>query len=43
MPIKITKIRNKNLYKVSDNKGKIYSKGTTKQKAIRQKRLLENL
>lgn len=44
MPYNIVKIRNKNLYKVinSDTK-KIYSKGTTKEKAIRQKRLLDAL
>lgn len=41
MPIKITKIKNKNLYKVSDNEGKIYSKGTTKIKAEKQRKLLE--
>lgn len=42
MPYKIQKIPNKNLYKVINIKtGFQHSKGTTKTKAEKQKRLLE--
>lgn len=42
MPYKIIKIKNKNLYKVINTKdGFVHSKGTTKDKAESQKRLLE--
>lgn len=41
MPYKIRKIRNKGLYKVYNTEtNKIYSKGTTKENAIKQKKLL---
>ena len=42
MPIKIIKIKNKNLYKVVNTQtGFQHSKGTTKDKAESQKRLLD--
>ena len=37
MPIKIRKIRNQDLYTVKDSDGKIFAKGTTKEKAEKQK------
>jgi hypothetical protein len=41
MPIKIRKIRNKDLYKVFNSEtGEIHSKGSTKENAKKQKRLL---
>lgn len=41
MPIKIRKIRNKNLYTVKDADGRVFAKGTTKDKAIKQKFAIE--
>ena len=43
MPAKMRKIRNKKLWRVTDNKGKIHAKGTTKKKAEAQVRILNNL
>lgn len=40
MPVVVKKIKNKNLYKVVDKKGKAHAKGTTKKKAEAQKRLI---
>lgn len=42
MPYKISKIRNKDLYRVVNTKtGKVHASGTTKDKAKSQVRLLE--
>ena len=43
MPAKIVKLRNKNRYKVVDNKGHIHAKNTTKAKAESQVRLLNGI
>jgi hypothetical protein len=44
MPYNIVKVRNKNLYKViNSNTKKVYSKGTTKDNAIKQIKLLYSL
>ena len=44
MPYTIHKIRNQNKYKVINTKtGEIHAKGTTKQKAEAQKRILAKL
>jgi hypothetical protein len=43
MPAKMRKLPNKNLYRVKDNKGKVYAKNTTKKKAEAQVRLLNSL
>jgi len=40
MPVRIQKIRNKQLWRVIDNKGKIHAKGTSKSKAEAQARIL---
>jgi len=41
MPIKVRKIRNQNLYTVKDTDGKVFAKGTTKDKAMKQKFAIE--
>lgn len=44
MPYKILKVRNKNCYKVvNKDTGHIHARCTTKDKAERQKRLLDRL
>jgi hypothetical protein len=40
MPAKMRKIRNKNRYRVTDNKGHVHAKSTTKRKAEAQVRIL---
>ena len=41
MPIKIRKIRNQDLYTVKDSDGRVFAKGTTKEKAEKQKFAIE--
>jgi len=42
MPYKMIKVKGKNLYKViNEISGKVHSKGTTKEKAEKQIRLME--
>lgn len=43
MPVKIQKIRNRNLWRVVDLNGKVHAKGTTKAKAEAQARLLNSI
>jgi hypothetical protein len=40
MPARMRKIRNKNLWRVSDSKGRIFAKGTSKKRAEAQVRIL---
>ena len=42
MPAKMRKIRNRNLWRVTDSKGHVHSFGTTKRKAEAQVRILNN-
>jgi hypothetical protein len=41
MPAKMRKIRNKNKYRVTDNKGHVHAKSTTRKKAEAQVRILK--
>lgn len=43
MPAHMRKIRGKMRWRVTDNKGKIHAKSTTKKKAEAQVRILNNL
>jgi hypothetical protein len=43
MPVHVRKLPNQNKYKVVDNAGRVFSKGTTKDKAIKQAVLLNTL
>lgn len=43
MPAKMRKLPNKRLWRVTDSKGKVHAKGTTKKKAEAQVRLLNSL
>jgi hypothetical protein len=43
MPAHMRKIRNKNRYRVTDSKGKVHAKSTTKRKAEAQVRILNSL
>jgi hypothetical protein len=43
MPAKMRKIRNKVRWRVTDSKGKVHAKSTTKRKAAAQVRILNNL
>jgi hypothetical protein len=43
MPAIMRKIRGTNSYRVTDNKGRVHAKKTTKKKAEAQVRILNNL
>jgi hypothetical protein len=43
MPAHMRKIRGKRLYRVTDAKGRVHAKGTTKSKAEAQVRILNSL
>ena len=40
MPVKMRKLPGRKLWRVTDNKGKVHAKGTTKKKAEAQVRIL---